>query len=79
MLGLTEFLLVLLPVALYAVWRISAARGGPPVRWLVSACLGVAVLVVILVLYVRAERMDPNAAYVPPSLSGGTLVPGHSK
>ncbi len=78
MLGLIETALFLVPLVLYAVWRITAAEGGPSPRWLVAAAAATLVLLASLAWFVREERMDPNATYVPPRLQDGQLLPGHT-
>ncbi|MSP05923.1 MAG: hypothetical protein EXR05_11990 [Acetobacteraceae bacterium] len=78
MLGLIEFSLFLVPIAIYAIWRVTAAEGGPSPRALITGAIMVLVLAVFLLLYIREERMDPNAAYIPPKLQDGRLIPGHT-
>lgn len=78
MLGLIETGLFLVPIAVYAVWRLTAAQGGPSARALIAGGISVAILVASLIWYVREERIDPNAAYVPPKLQDGRLIPGHA-
>ncbi len=78
MLGLIEFSLFLIPSAIYALWRVTAAQGGPSPRALIAGAVAVCVLALSLFLYIREERMDPNAAYIPPKLQDGRLIPGHA-
>ncbi len=78
MLRLIETGLFLVPLAIYAIWRVTAARGGPPPRLLIAGAGATLLLLVSLAWYVREERMDPNATYVPPRLQDGRLLPAHT-
>ncbi|MSP29205.1 MAG: hypothetical protein EXR09_01790 [Acetobacteraceae bacterium] len=77
MLGLIEFFLLLVPIAVYALWRFTAAQGGPSPRALIAGAGAVVVLAMSLLFYIREERMDPTATYIPPKLQDGRLIPGH--
>ena len=78
MLGLVETSLFLVPIVLYAVWRINAAQGGPSVRSLIAGALAVAVLAVTLFYFVRDNRIDPSARYIPPAIQNGRLIPAQA-
>lgn len=78
MLGLIETTLFLVPVAIYAIWRCTAARGGPSPLALAAGCIALAILAASLFWYVRAERIAPGATYVPPRIEGDRLIPGHA-
>lgn len=78
MLGLIETALFLVPIAIYAIWRATATQGGPSARALIAGAIAVTILAASLFWYVREERMDPNAAYIPPKLQDGRLIPGHA-
>lgn len=78
MLGLVEFALFLVPVAIYAIWRFTAAQGGPSARTLIVGVVAIGALTGVLFWYVRAERIDPGATYVPPRIQDGRLIPGHA-
>lgn len=78
MLGLVEFALFLVPLTIYAIWRVTAAQGGPSSRALIAGAVALAILAATLAWYVRAERIDPSATYVPPRIEGGRLIPGHA-
>jgi hypothetical protein len=78
MLGLVETSLFLVPIVLYAVWRINAAQGGPSVRSLIAGALAVAVLAVTLFFFVRDNRIDPSAKYIPPAMQDGRLIPAQA-
>ena len=78
MLGLIETGLFLVPIVIYAIWRISAAEGGPSPRLLIAGAAAVIVLAVTLFWFIRENRMDPGTVYVPPRLEDGRLLPGHA-
>lgn len=78
MLGLIETALFLVPIAIYAIWRVTAAQGGPSPRALIAGAVAVAILAASLFWFVREERIDPNVAYIPPKLQDGRLIPGHA-
>ena len=77
MLGLIEFSLFLVPIAIYAIWRFTAAQGGPSPGALIAGAITVIILGIALLLYIREERLDPAAIYIPPKLQDGRLIPGH--
>lgn len=77
-LGLIEFTLLLVPFAVYVIWRYTAAQGGPSLLSLSIGTVAVAILTVALFWYIRTERIDPGAVYVPPRIQDGRLIPGHA-
>ena len=78
MLGVVETALFLVPIAVYAIWRVTAVQGGPSSRALIAGVTAVVILGASLVWYVRAERIDPTATYIPPRIEDGRLIPGHA-
>jgi hypothetical protein len=75
---------LLLPTALYLgwVWGLRWANGAAPVRWsrmpwLWLAGAGVALLAAFLVVVTVGFGTANQGVYVPPSWSGGRIVPGH--
>jgi type II secretory pathway component PulM len=70
-----ELALFLAPFALYAAWRIAAARARPSIVWGTSAVVGV--LVVGTVWAGLARRLDRHEAYVPAHWQNGRIVTGH--
>lgn len=78
MLGLIETTLFLIPIAVYVIWRVSAADGGPSARWLIAGAGAVAVLAASLFWFTTQNRLDISAVYVPPQMHDGQLVPAHT-
>jgi len=77
MLRLAELVLFLSPFAVFAIWRLLAAEGGPSLRVvLVSACF-VVVLAGALFWLNRRDALPPGTEYVPAQLQNGRVVPGH--
>jgi hypothetical protein len=73
----------LLPFAVYAGW-LALTKGRPtgttqwPVRiiaWLAGA--GVVLMVTALVIFTSFAGAPPGSRYVPATIVGGKLVPGH--
>ena len=77
MLGLIEIALFLVPLAVYAIWRCTAAQGGPSATALGAGAVAVAMLAGTLLWYTQDSRMAPGTTYVPPQLQDGRLIPGH--
>jgi len=75
---LIETALFLAPFAIYAVWlRFNPGRAvGTHV--LALALIGLAISIGGAVWYGLSRSMDPYAIYVPPSVTEGGIVPGHS-
>ena len=78
MLRLLELSLFLVPVLLYAVWRTSAAEGGPPPRVIIMLAAGIFLMAGFLFWFSQEGDVDPTATYVPPMMQDGRLVPGHA-
>ena len=79
MLLLVELLVFLAPVAGYALWRATLARGeGPSPRLLLGILAGLLLFGAGLVWFgLRGERLAPGERYVPAELRDGRVVPGH--
>jgi len=78
MLRLLEVALFAVPVILYAIWRFSAAEGGPPPRVIVLVGIAVLALATFLFWFAGEGEMAPSAIYVPPQMRDGQLIPGHA-
>jgi hypothetical protein len=76
-LRLTELLLFLTPFVAFAVWRLTAASGGPSRVVLVAAAGVIVLLAAMLVWFSREQSLPPGTRYVPAQLEGGRVVPGH--
>ena len=81
--GLLRFLeeaTVLVPVALYFLWRFTWGRGEPPSHRAVALiAAGVAALGLMLFwLGTHEDQGRPGAPYVPARLRDGRVLPGHS-
>lgn len=78
--ALYEILAFLLPFALYFVWRLLVTRGSRLLEdtpWFVLTVAGLVMVCASFVLFVLLEPgAPPGAAYVPPHLEDGRLVPG---
>jgi len=70
---LTELSLILLPIALFALWRLAAAAASP--RLLVLAALTLLCLAAALAWLGFGRALGPGR-YVPAGLSGGEIVHG---
>lgn len=70
-----ELALFLAPFALYAAWRLAAARAQPGLLW--GTLAAVAVLVAGTVWLGVTRRLDRGERYVPAHLEDGRIVPGH--
>jgi hypothetical protein len=77
MLRLVELSLFLAPFAIFAIWRVMAADGGPSVRMVVAAACLLAVLAGVLVWLRQDEALPPGAAYAPAQVQDGQVVSGH--
>jgi len=80
--GLLRFLeeaTVLVPVALYFLWRFTLGRGEAPSRRAVAlVATGVAALALMLFWIGTHDQGQPHAPYVPAQLRDGRVVPGRS-
>jgi len=77
MLRLAELALFLVPLIVYAVWRTTAAAGGPSPRVLIAGGITLAILAGLLFWLVATERMEAGQVYVPPRMEGGQIIQGH--
>lgn len=78
--ALLELLAFLLPFALYLAWRLLVTRAGrllASTPWFALTVAGLVMVCAGFVLLVLLEPgAPPGAAYVPPHLEDGRLVPG---
>jgi hypothetical protein len=74
---LAEAILFLAPFALYAIWL--RLNPGQPVgtHVIALALVGLALSIGGAIWYGLSRGMDPNAAYIPPRVTEGGIVPGH--
>lgn len=70
-----ELALFLSPFALYAAWKIAAARAQPAVLW--STIAAVALLAAGIIWFGLSHRLDRGETYVPAQWEHGRIVPGH--
>lgn len=78
--ALSELLAFFVPFGLYFAWRLLVTRGArflDDTPWFVLTVLGLlSVCAGFFLLLVLEPGAPPGAAYVPPHLEGGRLVPG---
>lgn len=77
MLRVADGALLLAPLAILAIYIITARRGGPSRRTVASLLGGVALCGVWLAWYALHERLPAGARYVPAQFRDGQVVPGH--
>ncbi|MBV9654376.1 MAG: hypothetical protein JOZ42_07400 [Acetobacteraceae bacterium] len=77
MLRLTELLMFLTPFVAFALWRLTAAHGGPSTLVLVLTTLGIAGLFAVLMMFSHHDALTATEAYVPARMENGGIVPGH--
>ncbi len=70
-----ELALFVTPFALYAAWRLAAARAQPALLWGTLAAVGVLVAGTMWLGVTR--RLDRDERYVPAHLEDGRVVPGY--
>jgi hypothetical protein len=73
---LTELSLILLPIALFVLWRLAAAAASP--RLLAMAALALLCLAAALIWLGFGRALGPGR-YVPAGLQSGQVVPGHAE
>ena len=78
MLRLTEVLLFIAPFAVFVLWRVTAAQGGPPPIVLAAASFGVVLLAAWLVWFALTNGTTQRGEYVPAQFQNGEIVPGHT-
>ena len=75
---LIEFLLFLLPFAVYALWRWLNPGIEPSPRIMLLGVIGVLLMFLFAVWYGLSVSMEPHEVYVPAQLGpDGRVVPGH--
>jgi hypothetical protein len=72
-----EVALFLVPFIVFAAWRLTTPTAGPSPGVLAASAALLALLVGALLWFHRQDALPPNTAYVPPTLQGGRIVPGH--
>lgn len=80
--ALIDLLLLLAPTLAYFAYIALRRRGAPtgsdvaaaPFAWLVG--LGVALLLVVIVVFIERSGGRPGQAYTPPVLKDGVVQPG---
>ncbi len=77
MLRFAEIAMFLAPFAAFALWRFTAARGGPSTLVLAFTGLALVVLIVALVGFSRQNALTGPERYVPARIENGSIVPGH--
>lgn len=70
-----ELALFLSPFALYAAWRIAAARAQPALLW--STVGAVALLAAGTIWFGLSRKLERGKTYVPAQWENGRIVPGH--
>jgi hypothetical protein len=76
---LVEILLFLLPFAAYGLWRRMNPRTEPSLILLVLAAAGVVLMVGGGIWYGLSRSLPPGANYVPATLDGDHIAPGHGE
>lgn len=73
-----EFLVFLVPMLAFVLWRLAAARGldGPAPRQLVLIGIGLLTVGATLAFFAVREKLPPGR-YVPAQTRDGRIVPGH--
>ena len=69
-----ELALFLVPFALFAIWRLSAAVARPALAW--AAVAAVLALAAGVVLFGLSRSVPPGETYVPARIVDGKIVPG---
>lgn len=77
MLRLLELALFAAPFLAFAAWWALAAAGLPTPGALALVLAGTAALVLGGAWYAGVHSLPPGQRYVPATLSGGTITPGH--
>lgn len=80
MIRAAELALFFAPLAAYALWRATVARGqvGPSPRVLSIILLGLLVFGGGLAWFGVHERLPAGARYIPAEFHDGRIVPGHA-
>ena len=77
MLRAADGALLLAPLAILALYLMTARRGGPSRRAVAVLLAGVVLCGAGLAWYALDERLPPGSRYVPAQLRDGQVVPGH--
>ena len=77
MLRAADAALLLAPLAILALYIMTARRGGPSRRAVAGLLALVVVCAAVLAWYALHERLPPGSRYVPAQLRDGQVVPGH--
>lgn len=77
MLRAADAALLLAPLALLAVYIMTARRGGPSRLVLTSLLAGIVLCGAGLAWYALHERLPAGSRYVPAQLRDGEVVAGH--
>ena len=80
MIAAGEFVVFLIPLLAFVLWRVAVARGmdGPAPRQLAIVVIAVLTMGAFLVLFAAREALPPGR-YVPAQVRNGQIVPGHSE
>lgn len=80
MIAAGEFMVFLVPLLAFVLWRLAVARGldGPAPAHLVIILIGLLTVGATLVFIALHERLPPGR-YVPAQVRDGRIVPGHSE
>jgi hypothetical protein len=70
-----EIALMVLPFAVFAVWRLIAPTGEPPRTLVISVAAVTVAMVVLLVVLWYKDAEPPDAVYVPARQEQGRIVP----
>ena len=74
---LIEFILILLPIIAFALWRRFNPGIEPGSRFILAAVLGVLLMFGFAVWYGLSVSMPPHEVYVPAQLGpDGRVIPG---
>ena len=77
MLRVADGVVLLAPLALLALYLMTARRGGPSRGTLALLLTGLVLCGGILAWYALHERLPAGARYVPAQVRDGVLIPGH--
>lgn len=77
MLRVADGAVFLAPLAILAIYIMTARRGGPSRGTLAALLTGLVLCGAMLAWYALHERMAPGTRYVPAHLEDGRVVQGH--
>ncbi len=80
MIAAGEFVVFLIPLLAFILWRVAVHRGmdGPGPRQLAIVGIAVLTMAAFLVFFAAREALPPGR-YVPAAVRDGRIVPGHSE